>query len=174
MVILVAPHCHTVPWYTEMTLMLTAQPNPRVLGSTVTGGGRDRYIAHVGPTSLGLAPERDKSGHGPSIRVIQTIQAARTGPITAHNTKWLGFQCWCEKRRLDLLACGVGFILSFLQYLLEKGLSHAIIKACTAAVFSCHEVLSNNRSTLVHPFMKCFLPGVRKGSASWTTFCLLI
>ena len=99
---------------------------------------------------------------GLSARVAQTIQAAKVGStIACYEAKWLGFQCQCKGRRLDPLTCAVGEVLSFLQYLVDKGLSHVTVKLYAAAVSSCHEGFGN-RPVFTHPLVKHFLQGVRR------------
>ena len=74
---------------------------------------------------------------GLSAQEVQTIQAARAeSTIACYKAKWLGFQCWCEERRLDPLTCAVVEVLSYLQYLVEKVLRHATVKVCVAVVSS--------------------------------------
>lgn len=108
----------------------------------------------------GLAPESDRAGL--SAQVVQTIQAARAGStIASYKVEWLGYQRWCEERRLDPLTCAVGEILSFLQHLVEKGLSHSTVKVYAAAVSSCHEGFGD-RPVFPHPLVKRFLQGIRR------------
>ncbi|XP_010793727.1 glucose-6-phosphatase-like [Notothenia coriiceps] len=55
-----------------------------VLGVDVSRGRCNRGVTHSGPTSPGLAPERDRLRQGGlSERVIQSIQAVRAGSTTA-------------------------------------------------------------------------------------------
>ena len=104
--------------------------HPSSLGGPVPGGGLNMRAANTGPTSPGLAPERDRLMRaGLSTQVVQNIQVARVGStIACYKAKWLGFQRWCKERRMHALTCAVGGVLSFLQYLVEKGLSHATVK----------------------------------------------
>ena len=54
------------------------------LGGDVSGGRCNRGVTQSGPTSPGLAPEKDRLRQGGlSDKVIQTIQAARAGSTTA-------------------------------------------------------------------------------------------
>jgi len=89
------------------------QDFPAVLGGDVSRGRCNRGVTHSGPTSPGLAPERDRLRQGGlSDSVIQSIQAARAGSTTAcYRPKWLGFQRWCEERKIEPLSCELGSIL---------------------------------------------------------------
>lgn len=99
---------------------------------------------------------------GLTEQVVKTIQAARAGStIACYRTKWLGFQHWCEGRDADPLTCSVGDILSFLQLLVDRGLSHATVKVYAAAISSCHEGLGGG-PVFAHPLVKRFLQGVRR------------
>lgn len=94
--------------------------------------------------------------------MVQTIQAARAGStIACYRAKWLSFQCWREERGVDPLASPVGDTLSFLQLLVDRGLSHATIKVYAAAISSCHEGLGRGL-VFAHPLVKQFLQGVRR------------
>jgi len=99
---------------------------------------------------------------GLSEQVVQTIQTARAGStIACYRAKWSGFQRWCEERGVDPLTCPVGDTLSFLQLLVDRGLSHATIKVYAAAISSCHEGLGGS-PVFAHPLVKRFLQGVRR------------
>jgi len=105
-----------------------ALDRPSVLGGAVSGNRCNRGITHSGPTSPGLAPERDRLRNGGlSDNVIQIIQAARVGSTTAcYRTKWLGFQRWCEEGSLETLSGTLGSILSYLHALcLSTAASHS-------------------------------------------------
>ena len=131
------------------------------VGGSVPGGGLNRCTAHIRPTTPGFAPERDRlMWAGLSTEIVQTIQAAGSGStIACHKAKWLGFQCWCKERRLDPLTCAVREVLSFLQYLVENGLSHATVKMYAAGVSSCHEGFGD-RPVFAHLPHEIFLAGV--------------
>lgn len=98
---------------------------------------------------------------GLSAQVVQTIQAARAGSaIACYKAKWLGFQHWCEERRLDPLTCAVGEALSFLQYLVIRS-CHATVRVYAATVSSYYEGFGD-RPVFAHPLVKCFLQGDRR------------
>ena len=78
-VILVAPDRRGAPWFAEVTQMMVGQPwaIPQFWGGDVSGSRCNRGVTLSGPTSPGLAPERDRLRQGGlSDKVIQTIQAA--------------------------------------------------------------------------------------------------
>ncbi|KAK5898201.1 hypothetical protein CgunFtcFv8_015639 [Champsocephalus gunnari] len=133
------------------------------LGSAVSGSRCNRGVTHSGPTSPGLAPERDRLRQvGLSDNVIQTLQAARAESTTAcYRPKWAGFRRWCEGRSLEPLSCTLGSILTYLQILVDRGLAHSTIKVYAAAISSCHEGFGG-RSAFSQPLMTRFLQGVRR------------
>ncbi|XP_034079168.1 uncharacterized protein LOC117550754 [Gymnodraco acuticeps] len=99
---------------------------------------------------------------GLSDSVVQSIQAARAGSTTAcYRPKWLGFQRWCEERKIEPLSCELGSILSYLQLLVDRGLAHSTVKVYAAAISSCHEGFGG-RSAFSQPLMLRFLRGVRR------------
>ena len=114
-----------------------------------------RYPLWANLTRLG--PERDRLRQGGlSDSVIQSIQAARAGSTTAcYRPKWLGFQRWCEERRIEPLSCELGSSLSFLHLLVDRGLAHSTVKVYAAAISSCHEGF-NGRSAFSHQLMLWF------------------
>jgi len=132
------------------------------LGGVVSGSRCNRGVTHSGPTSLGLAPERDRlRREGLSDKVIQTIQAARAGSTTAcYRTKWLGFQRWCEERSLETLSCTLALFCPIYRCWWTGGL-HSTIKVYAAAISSCHEGFGG-RSAFSQPLMARFLQGVRR------------
>lgn len=81
----------------------------------------------------------------PSTRAGSTIAWA----------KWSVLQCWFKERRLDLLACAVGCILSFCQCVMDRGLSPATVTVCAAAISSCQHGFG-------HPPIKRILERVRR------------
>lgn len=81
--------------------------------------------------------------------------------IPPSSSKWVGFQCWCEERRLDPLTCAVRSIFSFQQCLLKKGLTHTTIKVYALAVSSCHESFGE-RPILSQCLVKYFLHSVSR------------
>lgn len=94
--------------------------------------------------------------------MVHTVQTVRAGSTTScYKAKWLGFQRWCIEKEMDPITCSVGSNLSFLQGLMEKGLSHSTIKVYAAAISSCHEGFGD-RPIFTHPLVKRFLQGVRR------------
>jgi len=85
------PPLHLIPPLLERAAALDDSSG---LGGAVSGSRCHRGVTHSGPTSPGLAPERDRLRQGGlSDNVIQTIQAARAGSTTAcYRPKWAGFQ----------------------------------------------------------------------------------
>ncbi|XP_013877385.1 uncharacterized protein LOC106527140 [Austrofundulus limnaeus] len=72
---------------------------------------------------------------GLSPAVIATIQNARASSTRGlYSYKWQAFERWCKNRHLDPFQCAIGDVLTFLQELLDKGLSFSTIKVYLAAI----------------------------------------
>lgn len=71
--------------------------------------------------------------------MVATIQSARASSTRGlHAYKWWAFEQWCQARHILPFQCSTVNVLTFLQELLEKGLSFSTIKVHVAAMSACH------------------------------------
>ncbi|KAK2895968.1 hypothetical protein Q8A73_015456 [Channa argus] len=136
---------------------------PVAFGRIVSGQRDDPQSPSSAPAPVGLAPERKRlADQGFSPRVVATIQGARAASTTSsYVAKWSSFQRWCSERGVSASSCPLPRVLSFLQTLVDRGLSLSIVKTYAAAISSCHEGFGD-RSVFSHPLLKRFLRGVRR------------
>ncbi len=92
-------------------------------------------VRNLGPVSL--VPEREKlMATGLPDNVIDTIQSTRAASTQGlYMLKWRMFEAWCTERNFQ---SSVVDILTFLQELLERGLSYSFIKVDLSAISACH------------------------------------
>ena len=126
----------------------------------VTGGGGDIPSVSGRPGSMGLPRERmNLDAVGLPQRVIDTIQSARApGTRAAYDGRWCAFEKWCTAERVVPFQAPVGSILSFLQSLIDKGLSYSTLKVYMAAISACH-VGFDAGSAWMHPLIRRFMKG---------------
>ncbi|KAK2898066.1 hypothetical protein Q8A73_014446 [Channa argus] len=136
---------------------------PVAFGRIVSGQRDDPQSPSSAPAPVGLAPERKRlADQGFSPRVVATIQGARAASTTSsYVAKWSSFQRWCSERGVSASSCPLPRVLSFLQTLVDRGLSLSTVKTYAAAISSCHEGFGD-RSVFSHPLLKRFLRGVRR------------
>ncbi|KAK2921855.1 hypothetical protein Q8A73_001340 [Channa argus] len=136
---------------------------PVAFGRIVLGQRDDPQSPSSAPAPVGLAPERKRlADQGFSPRVVATIQGARAASTTSsYVAKWSSFQRWCSERGVSASSCPLPRVLSFLQTLVDRGLSLSTVKTYAAAISSCHEGFGD-RSVFSHPLLKRFLRGVRR------------
>ncbi len=93
---------------------------------------------NLGP--VGLAPEREKlMATGLPDNVIDTIQSTRAASTQGlYTLKWRMFEAWYTERSALPFQSSVVDILTFLQELLERGLSYSTIKVDLPAIPTCH------------------------------------
>ena len=94
--------------------------------------------------------------------VVETIQSARassTRGLYAYN--WRAFEQWCEDQNVLPFQCSIVDVLTFLQGLLDKGLSFSTIKVYLAAISACHIGFDGVKPG-AHPLAVRFLKGVRR------------
>ena len=92
--------------------------------------------------------------------VVATIQSARASSTRGlYAYKW--FEQWCQERNVLPFQCSIVDVLTFLQELLDKGLSFSTIKVYLAAISACH-VGFDGVTPGAHPLAVCFLKGVRR------------
>lgn len=138
-----------------------ASPSPR--GPAVTAG-REHLASTSGASSI--APVAIE---GPDFMlnscdqaVVQTILNARAASTRAlYDNRWKLFIGWCESQRVDPERCPVTILLTYLQRLLEKGLSVSTIKVYVAAISAKH-ILVDGRSVGSHPLVSRFLKGAMR------------
>ncbi|KAK2902453.1 hypothetical protein Q8A73_012199 [Channa argus] len=136
---------------------------PMVFGRIVSGQRDDPQSPSSAPAPVGLAPERKRlADQGFSPRVVATIQGARAASTTSsYVAKWSSFQRWCSERGVSASSCPLPRVLSFLQTLVDRGLSLSTVKTYAAAISSCHEGFGD-RSVFSPPLLKRFLRGVSR------------
>ncbi|KAK2891979.1 hypothetical protein Q8A73_017644 [Channa argus] len=161
-VILVAPRRVGAPWFPAL-LPNAGRPDlgaPVAFGRIVSGQRDDPQSPSSAPAPVGLAPERKRlADQGFSPRVVATIQGARAASTTSsYVAKWSSFQRWCSERGVSASSCPLPRVLSFLQTLLDRGLSLSTVKTYAAAISSCHEGFGD-RSVFSHPLLKRFSRG---------------
>lgn len=129
--------------------------------SADTGTGSNMASSTRTLEPVGLAPEREKlAAAGLPSNVIATIQSARAASTQGLYThKWRAFEAWCGERGVVPFESSVVNILTFLQELLEKGLSFSTIKVYLSAISACH-VGFGKLSPGAHPLVVRFMKGV--------------
>ncbi|XP_073320639.1 uncharacterized protein [Pagrus major] len=120
-------------------------PTPRAVATTCLPVERSNLIAQ------GLPPN-----------VVATIQSARASSTRGlYAYKWRAFEQWCQDRNVLPFQCSIVDVLTFLQELLDKGLSFSTIKVYLAAISPCH-VGFDGVTPGAHPLAMHFLKGVRR------------
>ncbi|XP_063350743.2 uncharacterized protein LOC134642723 [Pelmatolapia mariae] len=132
-------------------------------GSPLSGGRRSVSSAPRSVAPSCLPAERLNSiamGLPPSV--IATIQSARASSTRSlYACKWRAFEQWCQDRHTLPFQCSIVDVLTFLQELLDKGLSFSTIKVYLAAISACH--IGFDGVTLgAHHLAIRFLKGVRR------------
>lgn len=122
-----------------------ASPAPRTVAAACLPVERSNLLAK------GLPPN-----------VVATIQSARASSTRGlYAYKWRAFEQWCQNRDVLPFQCSVVDVLTFLQELLDKGLSFSTIKVYLAAISACH-VGFDSMTPGAHPLVMRFLKGVRR------------
>ena len=94
--------------------------------------------------------------------VVETIQSARASSTRGlYAYKWRAFEQWCEDQNVLPFQCSIVDVLTFLQGLLDKGLSFSTIKVYLAAISACH-IGFDGVTPGAHPLAVRFLKGVRR------------
>ncbi|KAL3966727.1 ryanodine receptor 1 [Sarotherodon galilaeus] len=132
-------------------------------GSPLSGGRRSVSSAprSVAPSCL-PAERLNLIAKGLPPSVIATIQSARASSTRGlYAYKWRAFEQWCQDRHTLPFQCSIVDVLTFLQELLDKGLSFSTIKVYLAAISACH-IGFDGVTPGAHPLAIRFLKGVRR------------
>ncbi len=89
------------------------------------------------------------------LNIISQARAPSTRCLYA--LKWSVFSSWCTTRGEDPVSCDISVILSFLQELLDKGRSPAMLKVYVAAIAASHAPIvrqSVGRNNIVVRFLR--------------------
>ena len=132
-------------------------------GPPGAGGRRNLSSPARRPRPMGLARERmNLDAEDLPQSVIDTIQSARAQSTrTAYDGKWRAFEEWCSRERAVPFQASVRVILTFLQSLMDKGLSFSTIKVYLAAISACH-VGFDNDTAWKHPLVRRFMLGASR------------
>ena len=112
---------------------------------------------------MGLARERmNLDAEGLPQDVIDTIQSARAQSTrAAYEGRWCAFEKWCLKEQVVPFQASVRVILSFLQSLMDKGLSFSTMKVYLAAISACHVGFGND-TAWKHPLVRRYMAGAAR------------
>ena len=112
---------------------------------------------------MGLARERlNLDTEGLPQGVIDTIQSARAQSTrAAYDGRWSAFEKWCLQEQVVPFQASVRVILSFLQSLMDKGLSFSSIKVYLAAISACHVGFGNDTAWM-HPLVRRYMKGASR------------
>lgn len=139
----------------------TAAASPQ--GPPFSSGGRGVSSTPRTVAAACLPVERSNliaMGLPPSV--VATIQSARASSTRGlYAYKWQAFEQWCQARNVLPFQCSMGDVLTFLQELLDKGLSFSTIKVYLAAISACH-IGFDGVTPGAHPLARRFLRGVRR------------
>ncbi|XP_070400499.1 uncharacterized protein [Nothobranchius furzeri] len=94
-------------------------------GCPSPGGWNNQTSSRNRPEALGLAAERSRlEASGLPHDVVATIQSARApSTVASYAAKWAAFQNWCAEWNVQALSCQLADVLSFLQILMDRGLT---------------------------------------------------
>ncbi|XP_065325845.1 uncharacterized protein LOC134621241 [Pelmatolapia mariae] len=152
--ILVAPWWPARSWYAEIISLLAASPWQLPL--------RRDLLSQAGGEVFHPRPELNLAAKGLPPSVIATIQSARASSTRGlYAYKWRAFEQWCQDRHTLPFQCSIVDVLTFLQELLDKGLSFSTIKVYLAAISACH-IGFDGVTPGAHPLAIRFLKGVRQ------------
>lgn len=132
-------------------------------GPPLPGGRRGDSPTSRTVVSTCLPVERSNLiAQGLPPNVVATIQSARASSTRGlYAYKWRAFEQWCQDRHVLPFQCSIVDVLTFLQELLDRGLSFSTIKVYLAAISACH-VGFDGVTPGAHPLTMRFLKGVRR------------
>ena len=82
-----------------------------------------------------------------------------TGTNSAYQSGWKRWNCWCQRREVDPVLCGVQPFLDFITSLFEEGLEYRTINLIRSAVSSTHGRIEGIPIGQ-HPLVKQLFKGV--------------
>ena len=82
-----------------------------------------------------------------------------TGTNSAYQSGWKRWSCWCQRREIDPVLCGVQPFLDFITSLFEEGLEYRTINLIRSAVSSTHRRIEGIPIGQ-HPLVKQLFKGV--------------
>ncbi|XP_047229391.1 uncharacterized protein LOC124872980, partial [Girardinichthys multiradiatus] len=140
-----------------------AVATPRLPGSPHSGRGGDISSTPRDVEAACLPAEKSSLlAKGLPPDVVATIQNARASSTRGlYAYKWRAFVQWCEDKHIVPFQCSMVEVLTFLQDLLDKGLSFSTIKVYLAAISACH-IGFKGVTPGAHPLAVRFLKGVRR------------
>ncbi len=164
------------------------------LASTVMDAGSNRlaeWVAIVSPGQTGHAVSGPRSDLPPEFREVQVAHLA-TRRESARNlgeavltnlqkakapstrrlsaSRWERFSRWCQTMEIDPFSCLVDSILSFLQFLLETGVTESTLRGYVASISDQHLRHDGYGGNTVgfQPLIRRYLKGDRRLCPSQT------